>query len=66
MPVLILQSQQSGLFVRASSSQKWYLKTLHVALGTDQGKSKQKAQVLPVQAANTAPMTLQHRTDGDK
>lgn len=62
----MLQSQPSGLFVRASSSQKRYLKTLRVALGTDQGKSKQKAQVLPVQAANTAPTTVQQQTDGDK
>lgn len=66
MPVLILQSQQSGLFVRASSSQKKYLKTLHVALETDQGKSKQKAQVLPVQAAGPTPRTVQPRADEGK
>lgn len=34
----MLQSQQSGLFIRASSSQKRHLKTLRVALGTDPGK----------------------------
>ena len=62
----MLQSQQSGLFIRASSSQKRYLKTLHVALGTDPGKSKHKAQVLPLQAASAASMTLEHRTNEGK